>query len=157
MKFGLPAAALLATIAAAPALAGEEPYGQGFAGWKFTQHDDRPGRINCRALLGSNLMSMSTDGGTYVSTTSPIPKGNYEESSVVFAGSTEMVNAWSGGVGGRLVLYVDQDTMGKIAWNGSYTWRVAVGNSIKTGTVIFNNSALKAFQRMKECVAANGG
>lgn len=139
------------------ALAGEEPFGMDFDGWRFTQADEQNNRINCRAIHGNNLMSKSTNGLTYVSTRSTIGQGTFEDSTVIVGGSAELVKAWSGGVGGRLVFYVDEYVLEQIAMNRGFSWRVAVGGGIDSGSVQLNNSAVSALERLLECVAANGG
>jgi hypothetical protein len=140
-----------------PASSQEEPFGSGFDGWKFTQQGNRDGSVNCRAILGENLMSRSTNGKTYVSTRSTgVAKGNYPDSTVIVGGNAEMVDAASGGV--RLLFYIDEYTLEQIAINRGYAWRLVTGGGqAKTGTVNFNNSATSALERVLECNAANGG
>ncbi|MYZ46473.1 hypothetical protein [Propylenella binzhouense] len=153
-------ASIAALLMAGAAHAGEEPYGQGFDGWRFTQQDVKGGAINCRAIFQNlHLMSISTNGNTYVSTSSNgLAKGHEEEGNINIGGDNELVQIYSGGQGGRLVISgVDRYLMEKIVKNRGYTWTASFGGKQKTGTVKFNNSTAKAYKRLNECVAANGG
>ncbi len=154
---GAGVAALMMTGAASAA---EEPYGQGFDGWKFTQQDVESGSaINCRAIQGVHLMSISTNGKTYVSTSSNgLAKGRDEEANINIGGDNELVQTISGGQGGRLVFSgVDQYLLDLIVKARGYTWTTTLGGKQKSGTVKFNGSTAKAYKRLKECVKANGG
>ena len=63
------------------ALAQQEPFGQGFAGWTFTQEAQKDGKIFCRAFLTRgkqvSIMGMLTDGTGYVSVNNPGVQGKH--------------------------------------------------------------------------------
>jgi hypothetical protein len=52
---------------------------------------------------------------------------------------------------------MDRYMLELIVKNRGYTWTASFGGKQKTGTVKFNNSTAKAFNRLIECVSSYGG
>ena len=141
---------------AQPASNQQEPFGQNFDGWKFSQAPDKTGVI-CRAFAGNGFnIGRLGDGKVYVSVPQGrVPNGKYEESHFGVGNSGEPVTATAGN--GRLVFPIDDHLLGNVIRARGYEWAVMVDGQRVTGNVGFNGSVGKAVARLRECTRANGG
>lgn len=149
-------AAFIAALSATPALAGEEPFGMGFDGWRFTQEDTSQG-ILCRAYFSTNVIARYTHGGMYLSMPAgSVPKGNYPESYLEIGGASEPVEAKSNGT--RFWLNSDEGFLNKLAGARGYKWRTGpIKGKFVEGRVAFNASTGRALKELRACTTANGG
>ncbi len=141
---------------AQPASNQQEPFGQDFDGWKFSQAPDKTGII-CRAFAGNGfIIGRLGDGKVYVSVPQGrVPNGKYAESHIGVGNSGEPVDATAGN--GRLVFHIDEGLLSNVVRARGYEWAVMSGGQRVSGNVGFNGSVGKAVARLKECSRANGG
>lgn len=149
-------AAFVAALTTTPALAGEEPFGMGFDGWKFTQEDTSEGAL-CRAYLGSNVIARYAHGSMYLSMPAGrVPQGSYPESHLEIGGAAEPVDAKSNGK--RFWLISDEGFLNGLAAARGYFWRTGpIKGKFVEGRVAFNTSTGKALKELRACTRANGG
>lgn len=146
---------------AMPAAAQQEPFGQGFENWQFTQAAEQKGKvINCRAIrkIGGRLdiLAFKSDGTGYVSVNANGMKGRFPKSTVATAqGKFGAVTAVADGP--RLVFGPLQDlTLDAIAQQGWYVWTVP-GPFARSERVDLGKRATQAVDRIFACIKANGG
>jgi len=152
----LAAAGMLAGAAASPAHAEQEPFGEGFSGWRFTQEALKDGGIDCRAILKRGkqeyIMAMLSDGDGYVSVNSPGLKGKFPNSRLNLAQGPVTVTATASPE--RLVFSsLNEFTIDQIAQEGGYVW--VLPKLDKSAEVDLGNRATDAINRVYECIAAN--
>ena len=152
-------AAAVAAALVAGAVAGEEPYGQGFDGWKFTQKE-WGGGILCTGKRGQTVMEANTNGKRVVKgPDGGVKEGSIHSATITYTGSNgeETVEAVSLGTTKGMVLWVNDTQLTQIAYAKGFTWYVNVGKATKSAKVNFGNSSTKAYQTIMQCVTDNGG
>lgn len=130
----------------------EEPFGEGFDGWQFTQKASVMGGAICRARLGNVSMVRLTDGDDWLGIDGAgVSHGYRKDATVKIGGASATVHSISNGPDQELTFTVTTAQLEQAAVNRGYSWSVAG----KSGTVQFAESAVSALERLEECVAAN--
>ncbi|MEP9355917.1 hypothetical protein ABLE93_20275 [Xanthobacter sp. KR7-65] len=149
-------AALFLALSTSAVVAQQEPWGANVPGWKFTQASEAGGIANCRAMQGDYLVSLSTNGRTYLSMSVPagLPKGWYREgrASVIIGGNAEPVDAE---VTNRLLFYIDSGNYPGLIRARGYQWRIMGPKGALTGTVSFSGDIANVIAALRACVKAN--
>jgi len=153
LRLGALAALLLG--GAPPALAAQEPFGEDFWGWRFTQEAVRGGAL-CRAFSPgptAEVIIQRRNDGTYVLSVpgQGLRRGQYEGANLEAGGQNQMTNARSDG--SRATIDADAHDMANIIRARGFSW--AAGN--RQGRVAFAASVEQAVQRLRACNRANGG
>lgn len=153
-------ATLLILAGALPARAAQEPFGEQWWGWRFTQ-EFANGQLICRGIASSPspqgfLIQRLGNGKFYLSlVVSDVPTGNYEEGFLGSGNFSTKVNIRSDGK--RIYIPADDHDMAQIGKTGQFTWGVGPvrGRTIRgTATGLAWNDVAK---RLRECTRANGG
>ena len=157
------AAGLIAPLLApAAAQAQTKPFGAGFDGWEFTATREANGVVNCRAVRRAggreDILAMRTDRHTYISMKGEGRKGKWPRSVVAVPGKPKGVADWSVTAeanGSRLWFVLDYGAVSDIANAGFFTWSLM--DSEDDGKVNLGKRAGEAWERVNQCVNANGG
>ena len=161
---GLALAAGLIAPLLAPDLAQAQtkPFGAGFDGWIFTATREPSGLTNCRATrrVGGrdDILAMRTDRHTYISIMGEGRKGKWPRSVVAVPGKPKGVADWSVTAeanGARLWFPLDESAVSDIAAAGYFQWSLM--DSEDDGKVNLGKRAGEAWERVHQCVNANGG
>jgi hypothetical protein len=153
---------LFASLFAGVAVAGEEPFGRGFAGWSFTQTDQPNGVILCRAkkrvaeqefVIG--YRTKSDNAGYFAVSAAPLglKAGNYPKSVMQF-GSKTIGGTMSSTQGIRVTFPLGDPDLEDLAREGPFLLRI--GN-VTTVEVDLGPRVADAYANVLKCVKANGG
>lgn len=139
-----------------------QPFGQGFDGWVFTATTEKPGVVNCRATrkVGGreDIIAMRNDHKPYLSVNAEGRKGKFPGTIVNIPGKPRNVYEWKvpGEANGiRMWFVMDPSMVSEIAAVGTYLF--SLPDSEDTGTVPLGKRAADAWERVNQCVNANGG
>lgn len=153
-------AACLASTTAA--LAQSRAFGPGFDGWAFTATTERPGLVNCRATrkVGGreDILAMRTDHRLYMSVKAEGCRGKWPGSTVYVPGKPRGVLEWrtlAEANGVRMWLPMEPGTIDDIAAAGVFAFSLA--DTEDTAKVALGRRAADAWERVNQCVNANGG
>lgn len=148
-----------------PALAQAQttPFGQGFDGWTFTATKEPNGVTACRATrkVGGreDIIGMRTNHTKpYISFKADGRKGKWPNVIIAVPGKPRGVLEWTtpGEANGiRMWFPLEFGAMTEIAAAGAVEW--ALPNTEDTATVNLGKRAGEAFERVNQCVNANGG
>jgi len=157
----VPAPAPAPVAPAAGAVGQARPFGQGFDGWTFTATTERPGVVNCRAIrkVGGreDIMAMRTDWKPYLSIDAEGRRGKWKDMYILIPGKRHLEWRVPAEANGARFWFLMPDfgVVGEIAANGVYEF--AVPDSEDTAKVPLGRRAAEAWERVNQCVAANGG
>jgi hypothetical protein len=157
------AAGLLApALAPAVAQAQTKPFGAGFDGWEFTATRESKTIVNCRAVRRAggreDILAMRSDRHTYISINGEGRNGKWPKSVVAVPGKPKGVADWSVTAqanGARLWFLLDYGAVSDIANAGVFTWSLM--DSEDDGKVNLGKRSADAWERVNQCVNANGG
>ena len=155
------AAAPAPAPAAAGAVGQARLFGQGFDGWSFTATTEKPGVVNCRAIrkIGGreDIMAMRTDWKPYLSINAEGRRGKWKDMYILVPGKKHLEWQVPAEANGARFWFVMPDfgVVGEIAAAGIYEF--AVPDSEDTAKVPLGKRAAEAWERVNQCVAANGG
>jgi hypothetical protein len=151
------AALLLSAAAGGAAIAGEEPYGAGFAGWTFSQTDEPNGTINCRAHKKTGgqhyIIAYRTNqdnAGYFSMSAKGIKKGKYP-SQMTFSGGV-IVDVTAQSDGNRVWAALGDPDLEKLAEDGGFVFHVG---QLGATEVDLGTRTGDAYQRVIECVNSN--
>lgn len=152
-------AAAIAAALTFGALAEEEPWGEGFEGWSFTQDAWGPETF-CAGRQGNVELVLGTLGKSIVRhKVAGLPPDSFSEAFVGWGPASQADTStmaegsyWDG----KLTLTIDQTSLEKIAMAGYFEWAIDYKGKRKTGKVTFS-SGDAALSNIMDCVAANGG
>lgn len=136
------------------------PFGQGFDGWSFTATTEQPGLVNCRAIrkVGGreDIMAMRTDGNLYFSVAAEGRRGKWPNMYVMLPGAKKREWRLPSEANGQRFWFTlpDVGTAAQIAAAGQYQF--AVPDDEDTGTVPLGKRAGEAWERVRQCIKANG-
>lgn len=154
-KTGLKVAAvLLSGFAASAAFAEEMPFGNGFAGWTFTQADEANGVVNCRAHRKADgqhyIIAYRTNqdnAGYFSMSAKGIKKGKYP-SQMTFSGEV-IIDVTAQSDGNRVWAPLGDPDLEKVAADGAFVFHVGQLGAID---VDLGTRAGDAYKRVLECV-----
>ncbi|MDK9697237.1 MAG: hypothetical protein OEL76_12670 [Siculibacillus sp.] len=154
--------ALAAGIASTSAASAQSRlFGQGFDGWTFTATTERPGVVNCRATrkVGGrdDIMAMRNDWKPYLSIAAEGRRGKWPGTYVYVPGKKHLEWRVPAEANGARMWFPMPDfgTVGDIAAAGVYEF--SVPDSEDTGRIPLGKRAGEAWERVNQCVLANGG
>lgn len=144
------------------ALAQSRAFGPGFDGWSFSATTERPGVVNCRAAhkVGGreDIIAMRNDHKPYLSVKGEGRKGKWPGSTVYVPGKPRGVLEWRTDAeanGARLWFPMEPGGIDEIAAAGAFEFSLA--DTEDTAKVALGRRAAEAWERVNQCVIANGG
>ena len=151
-----------AATAASAKLGQERPYGKPVGPWKITVTEEKPGIVNCRAVRKAgtrlDIMAMRNDGtDPYLSVDAEGRKGKFPGTIINVPGQPRGVQEWEsdGAANGKRMWFpVGAVTISELADAGAFQF--SLPDSEDTGVVLLGKDAPAAWNRVNDCVFANG-
>lgn len=156
------AAAPAAASAAAGKLGQERPYGQPVGPWKITVTEEKPGVVNCRAVRKAgqrlDIMAMRNNGtDPYLSVEAEGRNGKFPGTIINVPGQPPGVQEWQSdgeANGKRMWFPLGAVTISELADAGAFQF--SLPDSEDSGVVLLGKDAPAAWNRVNDCVFANG-